>query len=467
MSSGSTVVINYTAKRNVNKPWTCVHCTTINRPDLINCESCFERRKGVDKLSLEELGSHQPQSNSTTTSLIEKLKNIFSRQKPSWNCPQCTLKVPGSYKFCTACGTAAPESSLESSPLHQTKKSPKKTLLKKGSKTTITNEDVGTSVDPKVRVSDESGWRCEHCTLINENPQQECSVCHIQRTYDIISSFEFARPDVPHSPHNPSDAKRSLSPLRTSPPDMDLQPMSWPSPNSEQYDTAPPFSLPLPLPNPTPTWTCSLCGTINYIINPGQKCYICGIGKIPPSLTQPPSRPPNNTSTPLNSQRASDSQSAEPNYTETSGLNTIEPVPSQPWKYDPAYYSQTQLPMTDSTGVNIPQSRPKHLKGFLDEEEGRSRRHRRQSSDYGVRSPLEESIGNCTQLFQVIRREDSVEASQVYHKVQLHCKQVKYFSVVSLFSKHSIKNARYQMHRMIINFYHDSKLMTLIYCYLE
>ncbi len=385
MSVGN-VVINYTAKKNHDKPWTCLACTTINRPDLINCQSCFERRKGLDKLSLEETQQPPPIHSSLTSEWIGKVKNIFL-PKPPWDCPVCTLKVQGHIRICSACGT--PQGSTSNGGFPQGSG---------GDQPRAPEPTPGKGVEVK-EDGDGEVWECTYCTHINPGSTTHCPSCSIPRAYDVVLPSEY-QPNPPREERSlpnptPLDNTSLFGPSPLLVYDLggsnksDHQLMSWPSTESGHHgDTyhhgdwddhpkslhLPPLPPSSPSPAPDVKWICSLCGTYNFIVSPHQKCYICGIGKIPPSITH--------------------------------GATPLPPHSSE--RHHPP---QSPSPGQARTALTV------------------AKQHHRHSSDQGVRSPLDESIGNAARLIHVIRREDSRDAAILYEQVRLYCREVSHHMI--------------------------------------
>ena len=264
--STPAVVINYTAKTSYDKPWTCLNCTTLNDPSLINCVSCLERRKGVGKLTIDELGRHQShtKTNSLATNFVGKVKSIFKPKTP-WDCPNCTLKVDGHQKVCSACGYTkkSGESSLTAD---STQSCPAETRANRQEMdTTLSSYDIISST--------------EYCKRGGYQPAEPdfssplCSPSHHQPHSD----GDHSATSRGHSPTSFSNSTTLTEPSDTS--------CRSPSPKPLPLAQQPPPSVLLQ--PPTSYWTCSLCGAFNFIINPEQRCYICSIGKIP-QLHVPP-----------------------------------------------------------------------------------------------------------------------------------------------------------------------------------
>ena len=478
----SNVVINYTTKRLSDKPWTCVFCTTLNQPELLNCQSCFERRKGVGKLSVEQLESCQPVSTSLTSEFIGKVKSLFSRSKEKWDCPVCTVKVASCHKTCTVCGTPTPELGIQGNkkPKQKEPSSSSKSVWWQRKSKNHEPDSIGSSVDAEVKSESTQPWTCKHCTLINTGSQNECIACKIGRTYDIISPLESTDIELADQASHPSrdsgrdtmsETSDSVS-NRTSPnilhntagtsPNKDntihttspltngdlttttnslhggeevsdsSQLMSWPS-NSGQLPEPSGhqgYSLQISTTDPSlncPRWTCSLCGARNFIVKVEQKCYVCGIGKIPRSLYQPLSNhTPNFQQAPSisNVQRPLSTPNHDHfsnGYQRTERLShhnhDTRDVPSTPINSDPAYSGQIQVPLPLALDLNsLSPYGSQSGKGWENK-----MCHRRPNSDHGA---LEESLGNSARLIQVIRREDSIEAELMYQQVSRYCQQV-------------------------------------------
>ena len=59
--------------------WQCLHCTTLNKPEHVNCTSCLVRRTGAPKLKEEDLIRH---------TVVDKVKNwLFPRERTCLKCP--------------------------------------------------------------------------------------------------------------------------------------------------------------------------------------------------------------------------------------------------------------------------------------------------------------------------------------------------------------------------------------------
>ena len=101
-------MINYTAKGNSTTEWKCIYCTTVNTPDLVNCQSCFIRRQGLSKLTADDL-KPSSSTNNKYNNFIDKFKSLISwKGKYIWDCPRCTSRVPSYLQVCTVCGTSMP-----------------------------------------------------------------------------------------------------------------------------------------------------------------------------------------------------------------------------------------------------------------------------------------------------------------------------------------------------------------------
>lgn len=428
----SAVVINYTTKTVQDKPWTCIKCTTVNGPELINCVSCLERRKGVSKLSVDELGKHQAIP-STTYSFVGKVRNYFS-PKPTWVCPQCTLEVLGHYKVCPLCGATA---------IVEAEDTRKTTLPKGRNGRKLISVEESQEQDPKPTGHHKRAIESSYA-IIESTPKNlhQASEVHKTKTKEPAMRARAMSPtDIKKDPVSRGERNGGSSQLMTWPTEH-----QYPVPDTtDTTDTRPtPQSLQMPCPATAQprSWTCSLCGVFNYIMKPGQKCYVCNIGEIPSSHLPPlPSKPPSKSPisipfrvpgmiTGLKSLQGG-SKGSPPRKE----MANKEDVPHIPRKSNPAYYQQTQVPMAQECVIAPPsplskdsKSRPEHLVQPV-ERKGSIRYHRRQSSDDGMcGSPLDQSPGNCTQPVRTIRREDSMEAGLKYQKVQEHCRQVCLFA---------------------------------------
>ena len=251
------MVINYTAKSNHDKPWTCINCDTVNQAEFLDCVNCMTRRRGVGRLTIHELEKHQTiiKRPSLANDMMSKVKKIF-KPRPSWSCPQCTLLVCGQYTECEACGAQMPPSHMEKTP----------------NTAADTQKEVG-SLSRK-----------------NVSDSQVNLPCRaFEESYDIISPSECADRDLPknHSSPSPPPASvplqdqdfsdsycspiglegtgKAISPMPTS---SSAPPSLQPSP-THRHDRAPPVHT---------HWVCSLCGAFNFIMKSGQRCYICNIG---------------------------------------------------------------------------------------------------------------------------------------------------------------------------------------------
>ncbi len=257
--SGTSVVINYTAKSNHDKPWTCINCYTLNKAEFLDCVNCMTRRKGVGKLTIDELGNHQTLSKrpSLADNMMCKVKNIF-KPKPSWTCPQCTVEVIGQRKECHICGAQTRAAGIEIDPVDMHRK------------------------------------RASLRPPLNSHLEDSYS------SYDIISPSELTKRGGQNLEEEPSPRfpllsqpqaedcpdGQTISPIRT-PPLTNEDDLKLATPLTAN-GSAPQSPLGPPPPPHSSHWVCSLCGAFNFIMEPEQRCYICNIGVIPTTGEIPP-----------------------------------------------------------------------------------------------------------------------------------------------------------------------------------
>jgi len=74
--------------------WLCVHCTTLNKPEYVNCTSCFVRRTGAPRLKEEDLIRH---------SFVDRIKNLFIPN--TRNCLKCPTKISADRLYCPRCAS--------------------------------------------------------------------------------------------------------------------------------------------------------------------------------------------------------------------------------------------------------------------------------------------------------------------------------------------------------------------------
>ena len=297
MSSG--IVINYTAKKEQRDDWQCVHCTTLNKPELVNCVSCFSRRKGAAKLTNEDL---LPKQNS----FVDKIKNLVwsQKQKNSKTCPKCKAEVPANKFFCSVCDPDPdrPSTSLNAKHKKSSKTCPKCKAEVPANKffCSVCNPYRPSSLYAKHKMSKEEAAILDQFEIISSSE------------FDTEPSSNLLTPTtVSPSPSPPTVADSSLSSDRPRPQS------SWPHSSQQGSSTRDTFKgngdhslptayeassvstspahahrdIPRRYGSDSICWECSFCGVFNFTIPHGHRCYVCGIGRCPRDLvsgTHPP-----------------------------------------------------------------------------------------------------------------------------------------------------------------------------------
>ena len=249
--SSTAVVINYTAKRT-DKEWTCLNCTTVNGPEFIDCVTCLERRKGVGKLTVDELTECQniPAANPTSslaTELVGKVRSFFKPKPPTWSCPSCTFEVPGHHKVCSVCG----------------------------------HNPAADKIPIPTRTGPE-------CGSPHQDHRTQQDLDSSLSTYDVIEHTDTKDPSMEESTHHFSPSlSHSLIGSHTN---IALSE----SIDGDHHD----HSSQLSSFSTSWSWSCSFCGASNFTSKPGQHCYICNMGVIPSSFSHshlPPTNANNTT----------------------------------------------------------------------------------------------------------------------------------------------------------------------------
>ena len=149
-----------------------------------------------------------------------------------------------------------------------------------------------------------------------------------------------------------------------------------------------------------------------------------------PPTTLPPALPPRGKTSPDPVAQVQPQVQSVPQVQPASRVTNE--VPSVPRKGDPAYYQQTQVPMTQEHVLAQQRLLSELHRAKMEQsispmgKRGKAKLLRRQSTDDGVCTPTEaqHKILNSTQHIQAIKREDSLEASHKYQLVQEYCRQV-------------------------------------------
>lgn len=476
MSYSPSVVINYTAKRNTNIEWECSHCTTVNPPSLVNCQSCFERRKGLGKMTADDLEPPTAVNNKQNNSLTGRIKSLMLfRGKSKWNCPQCTLAVHSYLKTCTACGAPMPPGLSQDKPT-QDKLSMAKRTSQDRPHVKLSRDKV-TSNRPSMSTSGKAS--ATFCTLSNHTTTTVCSRESVPKNDNIClpeclddprsqcsstclspspppplphSSLRHQAFSAPHDHHHHKSARSSPSISNPSIQTSDLSdpykathtPGAYRVPPTHTSDYNPPPGAYRVPPthtsdyNPRPhihksteqfhprlppdstqgyggiCWVCPFCGIFNFTTTTnGRMCYVCGIGQHHWDL---PTASKHHTCPAPHQVVLSPAVAMETDLTHSNG-NHYPPTHFIPCGHTSG--DHTPHSPCDHTPHSPPKLRPKQNRptelysGRGQGAECRSRPH----SDEGWCSPVLRGSCRSTPPIHSIRQDDSARANILYQKI--------------------------------------------------
>ena len=451
-SMSSTVVINYTSKRNATTEWNCRHCTTVNLPELVNCQTCLKRRAGLPKLTAEDL-QLPDLPNAKQNNFTGKLKGFIQwKGKFTWDCPQCTLKIQGYHKVCTACGTPMPpdipRKSYQDKPSHLNISSKKDPLNKRDAPKGSTSGKSG-------KKSSSTPAKSRSSTKLSSSQSKSGSsesqhVDKLISSYEIISPSEcqedtdalLLTPTIPSmSPcsllHPPPSVrhpflKRLMSSKTTSSPSLQANSPSNHNNSSHingsfvsrtnqnvvcpthaaqhlSYTHAHPFD-----------WVCPFCGILNLTIPQTHMCYVCGIGRCPYDRRTPadilaPVAPRQAQVPPVAMETVlvSSNEQLDP---PTSNSDTLSAPDSPP--LSPGYFTfQGNTHHIPRLG---PGSRPTHMHSDW----GQGSECPCPHGDKGLPSPRCEGLCSATPLIHSVRIDHAAQADQLYQDIRAYCQQV-------------------------------------------
>ena len=309
--------------------WQCSKCTMWNDVDNVNCTVCMNK-KTEKKINLKEEQEMAPQMGVVNPRLSLRLKALFSKTPPEWECPRCTFINGGYFTQCQSCrflrlvdkkshehsssmdrevrvvkkkkGTP-PTTEEKSSSIFD---SVKALFQRRSSELSHSKESVARKTTDREKTEGQGQWECQQCTLLNPDSLTKCSICDFQRdlgkesvnasTTDNLASVE---PDSPLQSTASSSHQNTQNEFRDSSSVTDPS-VDHSDPQETQLDgddTA--ILLPTPPNSPqrrrewesslissqgAPTWHCRVCGAYNVVMKSLQHCYICGIGVIPEGL---------------------------------------------------------------------------------------------------------------------------------------------------------------------------------------
>ena len=299
--------------------WQCLKCTTWNDADNVNCTVCM-KKKMEKRIDLEEEQRIAPQMGVVNPRLSVRLKALFSKTPPEWECPRCTYINGGYFTQCQSCRFLRLVDKKSRDHGSSVDKEVRVVKKKKG-----TSEEQSSSVFDSVKalfqrrssesspskssvakkVTERGGekeWQCQQCTLLNPDSLTKCSICDFRRDFGKGSASASSADDLlPAESDSPLQSTASSSHQNTQ---DDSSSITGPSVNHSDHreeetdfdhnDTATP--LPPPPESPqrqrewesslissqgAPTWHCGVCGAYNVVMKSLRHCYICGIGVIP------------------------------------------------------------------------------------------------------------------------------------------------------------------------------------------
>lgn len=313
--------------------WECPKCTMKNPIHNVNCRACLEPKPGR-RITLQEEQDSVPQSGVVRPRLSSRLRALFSRKPPDWECPNCTLVNGGYYTQCQTCRflriTDKPRSS--SSEGEGRVRSVSEETEEEGS---VMNSVLGFfrrlsmaggrpgeggGKTPREKRGTGEQWSCEKCTLLNPSELEKCSACKTPRpsdkeangdsiaghleSDDPSSSLHRSEEYAPVNPH-PAPHQRRLSDSQVfsshhsnhqvaNDRGFPTPESQWQEPTHEDNFISLPAMAVTPSPDlesrglvslvtsqGSPTWQCNICGAYNVVMRALRQCYICGIGVIP------------------------------------------------------------------------------------------------------------------------------------------------------------------------------------------
>ena len=468
MACSSNEMAEVLSRNYGSREWQCPYCTAVNSATDIDCRVCIKPKPGRSPLGshLEEEQNQLPEEGPVKRSFVNSVKWLVLGKPAPWKCPKCTCEMGGYYTKCSVCGflrtdiRRKSDSSVISDLLSVFRRSPDHKR-----KDTSVDQDLDSGFQDG---KSDSGWNCTQCTLRNDEKAKVCSACTMEKpskqkkdskkkkttntglfeSYAMIDADELGVRVTPPSreepltdsistvqdennlsenhypldpdPYEPvsTDGEGSALVLpTTSPQHASLPPQLHPS-SSSSTDNQPKIRTAVLT---DPSWKCSVCGAFNLIFALNQKCFVCGIGQIPPETDHDIVVLNNGT-------HLQPSSLVVPSY----------PIVPRSANHGQLVYTQhsNTVPVSGAdhnTHINnlpskpVQPQRPKRLTPETKQDQSTGGGRRRGYSSN--RRSLEDSLGTpvgrtTTMLTKVVKRQYVEEADRTYKEICQYCQKV-------------------------------------------